>query len=87
MKTRNIIIAIALLSSCSGNTSHEAGGEDTTAVAAKDVMDLDDVTSEESLNAKYKDVLTRVRHIYSVWFNDNEYDDSDINNIPKSTTQ
>ncbi len=76
MKTRNIIIAIALLSSCSGNTSHEAGGEDTTAVAAKDVMDLDDVTSEESLNAKYKDVLTRVKHIYSVWFNNDDYDDS-----------
>lgn len=76
MKTRNIIIAIALLSSCSGNTSHEAGGEYTTAVAAKDVMDLDDVTSEESLNAKYKDVLTRVKHIYSVWFHDDEYDDS-----------
>ncbi len=76
MKTRNIIIAIALLSSCSGNTSHEAGGEDTTAVAAKDVMDLDDVTSKESLNAKYKDVLTRVKHIYSVVLSNTQYKDN-----------
>ncbi len=70
MKTRNLIIAITLLSSCTGNTNQKDSNNDSAAVATEDVMNLDEVSTEEYLDVKYKDVLEYIKEVYLEEFNE-----------------
>lgn len=67
MKKLNLFIGLLLLASCSGNQNQNENSEDSTAVA-EDVMDLDEVSTEEALDAKYKDVLDYVNEVYKQEF-------------------
>ena len=75
MKSRILLTTMIILASCTGSKNKENVDVDVN-VNTEEVTNAEATDNDEQADEKYKDVLTRVRHIYSVWFNDNEYDDS-----------
>ena len=75
MKSKILLTTIIILASCTGS-KNKVNIEADVNINTEEVTDVKATDNDEQPNEKYKDVLTRVKHIYSVWFKDSEYDDS-----------
>ena len=75
MKSKILLTTMIVLASCTGSKNKVNVDADVN-VDTEEVTNAEATDNEEQTDEKYKDVLTRVKHIYSVWFNDSEYDDS-----------
>ncbi|MBP5480060.1 MAG: hypothetical protein J6Y15_11950 [Bacteroidaceae bacterium] len=75
MKSKILLTTIIILASCTGS-KNKVNIEADVNINTEEVTDVKATDNDEQPNEKYKDVLTRVKHIYSVWFNNDDYDDS-----------
>ena len=75
MKSKILLTTIIILASCTGS-KNEVNVDVDVNVNTEEVANAEATDNDEQADEKYKDVLTRVKHIYSVWFKDSEYDDS-----------
>ncbi|MBO4664847.1 MAG: hypothetical protein J5663_10625 [Bacteroidaceae bacterium] len=73
MKSKILFTTMIILASCTGS-KNKVNVDVGVNANTKEVANAEATDTEKQADVKYKDVLTRVKHIYSVWFNDSEYD-------------
>lgn len=75
MKSRILLTTIIILASCTGSKNKVNVDVDVN-VNTEEVANAEATDTEKQADVKYKDVLTRVKHIYSVVLSNTQYKDN-----------
>lgn len=75
MKSKILLTTIIILASCTGS-KNKVNIEADVNINTEEVTDVKATDNDEQPNEKYKDVLTRVKHIYSVVLSNTQYKDN-----------
>ena len=75
MKSKILLTTIIILASCTGSKNKVNVDVDVN-VNTEEVTNAEATDNDEQADEKYKDVLTRVKHIYSVVLSNTQYKDN-----------